>query len=853
MHGFVIFDGMSLEVSTQRTRLRQNLPSIGRIEMDRLLGAGRQFGRGPLLRFVQLAAEYATLDPARHTLIMLYDETSEAGSRGNRTSAVIEPLMDHYSKEIKLVGARPGQVPWEPMRDIIQSAAGTDEAHFQIVGYPTEGRILALGNMLRNMAGYTQVAVCYHLVGSISQSAQFATLCHYFPVAGVRVLLDIADAAAFVGLPGDALADLELHACRVEPADVREQLSPVQTDIVQRLCMGWSTVELSPLHGGFSGSLLMLAMGTKGRARTEPMVIKIDDATQMLREINGYHRVKEYIARQLPRFAYPVETDGLIGVGMELAAIEGLPKTLQACFEGGIDAIATRHFMQLLNKALGLLSEKLYHNTRVAAWITPYRELRLHTEETLDWLCENLGYIRAYAEESHFQHFPIDVEQTLADLQLIIANTAGWPGELCQVHGDLNYKNILYDKANNLWFIDWTHSDLLPLEIDFAKLESDLKFVLSSQFGRDDLPRLRMFEDFLVAHRIPPGADDLSDLMKFVKWDMRFRTMLEAVITIRRACFALKESERWLCYRIALLKFALHTLSFDQRRGLGECDLPQLLHAGFAVEALCAGLAADDYQLLTGPECAAGYPERQRVPRRLAPWTLECPDYMPPYYARPGEGDAGEPADLAPAHTSGDPEDALGRQLNPAGRTGIAGRGQMSRWGANPAVSVIVLRLERQPAEIMLGRRDGPKGFALPSLFLQAEESALEGLWRIIQETTGYKLELDEARGLFEGLYDAQVLYRGHLNEPRQTDHAWFDVRVFLFALYGGIAHGVFGPSRALGKVEWQPLTAETINELDANGARLVRMAIEDQRAKGRIEEADARKLLKQTGRNETC
>ncbi|MGB0720324.1 MAG: hypothetical protein ACPGRX_07615, partial [Bdellovibrionales bacterium] len=38
--------------------------------------------------------------------------------------------------------------------------------------------------------------------------------------------------------------------------------------------------------------------------------------------------------------------------------------------------------------------------------------------------------------------------------------------------GDLNYANIICDEIDNIWFIDWTHSNYAPLELDFAKLES---------------------------------------------------------------------------------------------------------------------------------------------------------------------------------------------------------------------------------------------------------------------------------------------------------------------------------------------------------------------------------------------
>ena len=43
--------------------------------------------------------------------------------------------------------------------------------------------------------------------------------------------------------------------------------------------------------------------------------------------------------------------------------------------------------------------------------------------------------------------------------------------EVCLVHGDLNFKNILFDDTNNIWFIDWTHNGTHPIEVDFAKLE----------------------------------------------------------------------------------------------------------------------------------------------------------------------------------------------------------------------------------------------------------------------------------------------------------------------------------------------------------------------------------------------
>ena len=113
-------------------------------------------------------------------------------------------------------------------------------------------------------------------------------------------------------------------------------------------------------------------------------------------------------------------------------------------------------------------------------------------------------------------------------IRLITANEDGVDSELCLVHGDLNFANIICDEGNNVWFIDWTHCGIMPIELDFAKLESDVKFVMTKTFDLEDLPRLRAFEEYLLSHGIPADADGLPDALKFAKWDLRFRKILEA-------------------------------------------------------------------------------------------------------------------------------------------------------------------------------------------------------------------------------------------------------------------------------------------------------------------------------------
>ena len=101
--------------------------------------------------------------------------------------------------------------------------------------------------------------------------------------------------------------------------------------------MHWTEAHLKPLGGGFSGSALFLASGRQGASKTEPMVIKIDQQPPIQMEIRGYNLVKDFLGKHVPTFTFPVSDGGLMGIGMELAAMEGPPSTLQDHFEKAQD------------------------------------------------------------------------------------------------------------------------------------------------------------------------------------------------------------------------------------------------------------------------------------------------------------------------------------------------------------------------------------------------------------------------------------------------------------------------------------------------------------------------------------
>jgi ADP-ribose pyrophosphatase len=618
------------------------------------------------------------------------------------------------------------------------------------------------------------------------------------------------------------------------------------------LCLNWTRAEVRPLAGGYSGSLLLLASGWKGQARTEPLVLKVDNFAQMRRELDGYHQVKDFFGKHVPTFGYPVAEEDSIGVGMELAAMEGSPRTLQDTFEDADTDETLNRFLVRLDKSLALLSEKLYHNTRETTWVVPYRAFGLHTEKQLKWLVQNAGFILSYLEDELPSEGRVDPEQLAKLLRLVAGNPDGVDSEICLVHGDLNYANVICDEIDNIWFIDWTHCGYAPIEQDFAKLENDAKFVMSKAFDAGDLPRLRLLEEYLLEQSIPGDANSLPERLKFAKWDLRFRKILETVRRVRQACSELKESEDWLVYRIALLRYATHNLSFDKRRGRGECDPPQLMHALYSVEALIYNLVADDFHLKIRAERPASYPPRQRISIDEAPWMLDCEGYDPPYHVDPSvlesdrdktDGGWADPEGFAPVREiprirSSKYKDGDGKPRNPRGRTGLAGRGLLGLWGANLSVAALVVRTNPDSGnlEVLLGGREGSSGLEVLKGFVLPDEKAEDALHRVLLHEAGWDL----------GDGPCSTVFEGYTYDSRQTDNAWVESRAFL--VLPAEAPSLLTSGGEFDETKWWPLDDETVNRVPAGQARFIRESVPRLIESGRMDQAAADRLLASTG-----
>ena len=339
-----------------------------------------------------------------------------------------------------------------------------------------------------------------------------------------------------------------------------------------------------------------------------------------------------------------------------------------------------------------------------------------------------------------------------------------------------------------------------------------------------DLPQVQQMEEFLLSALVPPPIDEIPEKLKFLRWDIRFKKIYLPVRELRLTYHQLHQSQEWLVYKVALLRYALHTMSFDKTLGNGECNPCQLWHALASVENLLFQLVGDDYHLKIRSEKPDDYPERQRINIDVANWKVDCADYEPPYYVADSVMDSGHSAD-----TQGkvDPEDNwhfpditdwgreyrrddLGRPLNPSGRTGIAGRGSLWLWGSNPMVFLCPIRLNDVIGKLEILVLNEGETTDIICGHLKRGESVSDALKQVFDRVG------------FSGSTVKEEIFSGYLYDPRQTDNAWVDAKVFLVFFKGSEVEVNSD------QVYWRILDHKFINDLHPSYSGFVRKAIQD-------------------------
>ncbi|CAH2308050.1 ADP-ribose pyrophosphatase, mitochondrial isoform X1 [Pelobates cultripes] len=206
---------------------------------------------------------------------------------------------------------------------------------------------------------------------------------------------------------------------------------------------------------------------------------------------------------------------------------------------------------------------------------------------------------------------------------------------------------------------------------------------------------------------------------------------------------------------------------------------------------------------------------RWPVPSEKVSWSIEWPEYKPVEYTAPSV--LAQPPWADPPLSDGkfSPQfntldgkvqrESLegtyhtenGTPRNPAGRTGIIGRGLLGRWGPNHAADPIITRWKRDAA----GQRVTDPGSGKPVLQFVAIERKDCGQWAIpggmvdpgelvtatlrreFCEEALNSLEKEgdekETEDKIQTLFSQKPLpvYKGYVDDPRNTDNSWMETQ----------------------------------------------------------------------------
>ena len=222
-------------------------------------------------------------------------------------------------------------------------------------------------------------------------------------------------------------------------------------------------------------------------------------------------------------------------------------------------------------------------------------------------------------------------------------------------------------------------------------------------------------------------------------------------------------------------------------------------------------------KLTTHVSCISGKylngPQRGNVPVDKIPLSVPFKEYSPVNYTAPpvAAGPVWADKDItSPKHDMkfNDRDGKVNRvsyygaydvvdgfPMNPVGRTGIIGRGLLGKWGPNHAADPVVTRWKldanknvvkdaksKKPILEFVGiKRKDTGEWAIPGGMVEPGDTVSLTLKKEFGEEALNSLEMDEEKknkvrkSLDELFTHGSTLYKGYVDDPRNTDNAWME------------------------------------------------------------------------------
>ncbi len=585
-----------------------NALHIGRAESRRLLGEpeGDWPREGPLARFlarwgagggphhhaVHVRDWHDPDDPATRGHLGHFGAHCLRGSDGARFVSPLERLIGQGGRHRVVDSAILSDFVGTDLEAALRALPGDGPLRAGLVGVWTDVKVHYLAYELVARLGLEEVAVCSALTASRSRQQHRLALEQMAANLGVTVVDGLPEFAGWLGLDPAAAPQAVRPRAAVRVALPEGQaLDDEERRLVEHLFRDCREVRVEPLSGGFSGSRVFRATAVDRQGLEQvPYVVKLDTHERIARERVGVESVEGLLGAASPRLVDYVDLETRGAIKYQFATMHGGDvRTLQKALRAAATPEEARRL--LANVATRVLARLYQRPQREDLQLFSYYGFRpQHAESTLRRVAALAGgeegdRLRISALPGALPH-PRRVygclERFLAEEPRETAVT--W------VHGDLNLANLLLDEGGNVWMIDYFWTRVGHALQDLAKLENDLKFILLPLPDDEALRRAAAWDELLVSGpSLEAGAPALPGPLASDPALARVHAAVEVLRTVAarvlaEAGFALPHPARE--YRVAQLRYAAHTLSFD------ECDARQKRLALASTCRLAGTLAA---------------------------------------------------------------------------------------------------------------------------------------------------------------------------------------------------------------------------------------------------------------------
>jgi protein-tyrosine phosphatase/nicotinamidase-related amidase len=434
-----------------------------------------------------------------------------------------------------------------------------------LMGVMTEGKISFLAYDLKTRYPPFDIAVCSALSAGSSLSSHYTALDNMQKILGIRVINSVGEFTSFltgsdagfeINAPGkDELPKLVFN----KEANVTE----ADDKIIRFLFRNTRLVELSVLDGGYSGNLVLRAKSIDSEGREEaPHVLKIGNQEEIGQERMCFEKVESVLGNSAPRITDFIDYKKRGGIKYRYASMgKGKSTTFQQMYDSGISIDKVKKFLDIvfIDQLGKFYNARIHEKSNLLEYYgnDPKRADRLkpRIEKVLGKPADDEILTLPTGQKFHNPYtFTRDDLGKLMSLN----NRSSF---FSYVHGDLNGANIMVDPQDNVWLIDFFHTDKGHVLKDLIKFENDLLYIYTSLETEEDMDEAMILSELLFEVR------DLAQPLKPVEETSLtkpgFIRTYQTLQILRSYYPPLIEHDRdSLQLIIGQLRYSLHTLMF---------------------------------------------------------------------------------------------------------------------------------------------------------------------------------------------------------------------------------------------------------------------------------------------------